>query len=714
MPTELTQHLLAGGLLTQEKAGAALGLKAAAGGALDTALLEQGGISELQILRALGEVSGYPPVNLAEFDFNREVAALIPPKIADQYGIVPLSLQGNTLHVACTYPVPKRALQEVSFLLNKRLELWVGLEVRIRDWIRSLYGLPISERLTSLLAALERAASQAAPSDRGPRELPMPDQPLTPDLVERLARSIVDEPIAAKASHPGARRKRNRHPLSRPRAAQATPEWTLAQAREMLKEAAKDREGIIDVALRFARRTFDFAAAFAVLRGTAIEWDTRGDGRETVHADRIYIPLDAASVFRTAAVTRKSYLGPVPADAFSHAFLKQLGRAPRAIFLFPVEVSSRLIAIFYGDCSQRPVSQRRLSDFVLFCQDLPAAFQELIIFRRQRAPAAAASAGRHRAPEGPPESIPAVVWTPEPQLPARARTAARPKRSPHDFDVLLRRLTSPDPEQRSQAVEELSRSPEESAHKLATHFPGPSGWSRLPVVEPPGADELGPIPAALCALGQPGARALAPLLDSANSDTRYFALLAAGSLPYPEVVDGVLRGLFDLQPEISSAARAAATALRGLPRFESSIQSIRQELASKDSLRRSLAARALGALHDRESIDGLIGLTSSEDQLCAQAAAEALREITRASFGTNSRQWTSWWAENRDRRRPEWLVVALRHKDFDLRLCAIQELAQAFDDNLGYFADAPPMERLAAVKRWEALIRRGRKHKLSG
>jgi len=818
--TELAQHLIAGGLLTPEQAGAALGAKESAGGALDTALLEQGAVSELQILRALAEVSGYPPVNLADFVVNRDVAALIPPKIADRFGIVPLSVQGNILHVACCYPAPKRELQEVGFLLNKHLELWVGLEVRIRDWIRSLYGLPISARLASLLASLESGSkSLAAPSDQAPREGMTLEQALTHDLVERLARTIVDEPIVA-SGRPTAREQGDQkaspeplgpslppssweiddpapgqanghlslahhsiHPLPSPsklpgpalgempitrygeRDPQAIPEWTLEQARAMLKESAKERAAIIDIALRFARRAFDFAAAFAVLRGTATLWDARGEVVEALQTERVCIPLDASSVFRTVAITRRSYVGPVPADALSSAFLKQLARSPRAIFLFPVEVSSRLVAIFYGDCSKRPLSQRRLADFILFCQDLPAAFQELIVFRRGNANSTpgAPAAGRKETQEWPVESIPSVVWTPEPDPPeqeigrelitpklpgrnpvrsdslrasrssfatfnprsgelagatelspgsARAdsltTTPVGRKRLPADFGSLLRRLTGPDPEQRSEAMAELSRFPEESANKLALHFPGPSGWSRLPVFDAPEADELGPIPAALSRLGEAGARALAPLLDSRNSDTRYFALLAAGSLPYPDLVDGVLRGLFDLEPDISSAARAAATALRRLPRFEASMRSIRQELAARDPLRRSLAARALGVLHDRESIDGLIGLTSSEDQLCAQAAAEALREITKASFGTNSRQWTSWWAENRERRRTEWLVTALRHRDPDLRLSAIEELAQAFNDNLGYFADGPAAEREAAVKRWEALIREGR------
>ncbi|HLL45132.1 MAG TPA: HEAT repeat domain-containing protein, partial [Longimicrobiaceae bacterium] len=416
--------------------------------------------------------------------------------------------------------------------------------------------------------------------------------------------------------------------------------------------------------------------------------------------------------------------GPLPPDALTRHYLELFGRlAPRTVFLYPVEVKGRLVAILYGDCGQKPMSQRRLSDFILFCQDLASAFQELILFRKQRVAELRAPEDVEEltidvdVPAATPAPAPAVVaglgWSPffgrggtsgsvgrAAALPPRAQS--QEERPPPDFTPLLRRLTGPDAAQRSNAMVELARSPEASARVLAQHFPGPTAWSRLPVVELPEADELGPIPGALSRLGRPAAHALAPLLDSPDADTRYFALLTAGSLPYVELVDGVLRGLFDLEPDISSAARVAAAALKQLPRLDAALRELRLELSGKDPLRRSLAARALGSLHDREAIEGLIQLTGGGDEMCAQAAAEALREVTRMTFGLDTRVWKAWWAENRSRRRADWLITALRHRELDVRLAAIEELSRALNDTLGYYADAPEAERDAAVRRWEA------------
>lgn len=991
MPQRLAQHLIARGLLPARVVDEALRRLGREGGTLDTVLLEAGAVSEAGILQAISDVSGVRLVNLADFEPNTEAGPLMPLKMAKQLNVVPLSVDGNALHLACAYPLQPSQLKDVGFLLGKKLELWVSLECRVRDWQQALYGEPLEPRYAKLLAQLDPSRQAVAPAPAKPTI----DDSVSPDVLDRIAKGIVEEPLLltqpkpkasrakpkievldeaprlgdegdpptsvieitayerfAKSGHeetaaappldehshtrvmdlgqygafakqvstaaeateaprpsaptpppkisfpggvlpprrdappprkttgpvsfvqpaqpprPSAERvvppvsKRDApvitsapaqpvtdtsrdvtvrvaappeaRPLSRPEtsfslpkpgsdafseaAAQlergapeaarrfsglestapdvgarleneveplqvadapdaaptppdhshvadapppaplprdeldfsevnevvsATPppvpfvppeppnqlvarapaaprddintapppaidfgqsgilqappglaastatEWSLAQARAALKTAVSDRDALINVVLEYARRTFEYVGAFAVMRGAAVGWDARGEG-ELAAIRQLAIPLDAASVFRTVSLTRGSYVGPLPPDALSQHYLALLGRMPRTVFVWPVEVQSRLVAIIYGDCGARPISQRRLADFILFCQDLPSAFHELILYRKQN------------------PRVPQHLTSAEGLLPSTEATASEGSgQAPTDadwFNGLITLLTGPDAAERSMAMMELMKTPDASAQALAQAFPGPTGWSRLPVVELPEPDELGPVPGALARLGQPAAVAVAPLLDSSDSDTRYLALLTAGSLKYPEVVDGVLRGLFDFEPDLSSAARAAAAALRYLPHFVNRLPALRQELASSDSLRRSLAARAVGGLHDRDSVEALINLAGSDDDLCATSAGDALKEITRAGFGTNASGWTQWWAGRRDKRRIEWLVEALDADDFDLRLAAIEELSRTFGDNFGYFADGPERERESALARWKNVI----------
>src|SRR5262249_60662379 len=109
-----------------------------------------------------------------------------------------------------------------------------------------------------------------------------------------------------------------------------------------------------------------------------------GEGAEALAVAQVSFPLDVPSVFRTAALAHSCYAGPVPGDALTRQVLDALSRSPRSLFVFPVEVRGRLVAVLYGDREERPVSQRRLSELILFCQDLGPAFAELIVLRKQR------------------------------------------------------------------------------------------------------------------------------------------------------------------------------------------------------------------------------------------------------------------------------------------------------------------------------------------
>lgn len=755
MTARLEDVLVSRGLLSTERAAEALRDHALGGGQLDTVLLELGGLSERELLSALAEAADVQPLHLADYEPNVAVAVELPADIAERLEVVPVSVEGTTLHVASAFPVPELELQALGTLRQRPIVPWVAVSARVRDWLQVLYGLPMPAREAAVLAALEphRPLPTLKPAPAASVGLA---EGLT--LEELLAREILgvqslelppppapeakpEAPpvaVALKERKPEERAKTEREfpmlgtaafPLAPPaapakaKASQPVVEWTLEEARSALRSVTSDRDAIKDVTLRFGRRTFDYLAAFAVVRGKAVGWDALGEGADKSLLQQLSVPLDAPSLFRTVALAHAAYAGPAPMDALSRDVLYKMRRAPRTVFLHPVEVKGRLVAMVYGDRAGKPVSQRRLADFRLFCQELSVAFSELLVSRRQLgSPAKAPTPEPRPAPPEPPSAAasapvaavaPALGWAPSVRasMDSLGRATTRPgpgqaegDRPPPDFRPLLARLLGTEPAERARAMVEFARTPEPSARVLASAFPGPTAWSRRVVEELPEADELGPVPGALFRLGRSGASALAPLLDAPSADTRYFALLTAGNLPFPEVVPGVLRGVFDLIPELSSAARLAARALRRLPRFESAMPSLRQELAARDPMRRILAARTLGALRDRQAVEGLIGLTGSDDVLCGTAAAEALAEITRASFGTTRRAWVAWWAENRRRSRTQWLLGALRHPDVLVRRAAAEELSSALGETLGYSADAPEGTRELAVHRWELAL----------
>ena len=731
MTERLEEHLVARGLLSQERADDALRSQALVGGAMDTLLLEMGAIREQDLVTALGEMSGLQPIYLADYVPNPAMASALPREDAERLNLAPLSDEDGMLHVAVAYPVPMRGLEALVRKLGRSVAPWVSTDVRVRAWRSQIYGIPLPARDASLLGTLgptleERLATemaeQAARSVAGepvplvnPRPEPEPPPPPAPAAGEAAAAEsaepagslleALEAGVAAaepelpswQPESPRARAQRRTRDAATDGAHGREPvvDWTLSEARTALRAVAGDREGLKDVVLRYARRTFDFVAAFAVVRGAAMGWDARGEGAEEVSIQQVSFPLDVPSVFRTAALAHSCYAGPVPGDPRTREVLATLRRSPRSVFVFPVEVRGRLVAVLYGDRGERAVSQRRLSELILFCQDLGQAFAELIVLRKQR---------RFSDDDPPPGRTDAPRLDGALRRTPESLDRAPPPAALGDLGPVLERLVGSDAAARAAAISELTRAPDAAARALAAEFPGPSAWSRVPVQELPAPDELGPVPAGLARLGAAGARALVRFLDAQEPDVRYVALLTAGSLPHPELVPGVLRGLFDPEPDLSSAARAAATALRRLPRFQAALPDLRQELVAKEPARRVLAARALGMLHDRASVEGLIGLTASDDALSAQAAAEALIEITRASFGTSTHAWMAWWAENKGRRRVQWLLAALRNPEPWLRSVAAEELSSALGDTLGYSPDAPELERSKAIGRWEQAL----------
>src|SRR5215510_11225018 len=267
MPARLTEHLMARALLSAEQAAAALESMGQRGGALDTALLEQAPLSEAELLRALSEVSGQRTLDLFGFELKREASSPVQQQLAEQLGLVPLWEEPDAAHLGCVYPPSESSLQQISSLLKKRVEAWICLEVRIRDWLGALYGAPLSDRHLSLLDRLNGA--RGMPARRWPiaaySEATTLEGTLRRELGGRLppAEGGYCAPISLEllSPFPGGH---------------VESEWTFPQARTALKQATKDRDNIIQVALRFARQTFEFSAVFAMLRGAANLWAVRG------------------------------------------------------------------------------------------------------------------------------------------------------------------------------------------------------------------------------------------------------------------------------------------------------------------------------------------------------------------------------------------------------------------------------------------------------
>jgi hypothetical protein len=155
----------------------------------------------------------------------------------------------------------------------------------------------------------------------------------------------------------------------------------------------------------------------------------------------------------------------------------------------------------------------------------------------------------------------------------------------------------------------------------------------------------------------------------------------------------------DADPAVSSAARAALGSLRRDPAARQAGEKLRRALLSGIAARAIRAAHALGALRDTDAIPLLIQALESDPET-AQAAAEALAEITLQRLGPDARKWLAWWKQNRGRGRADWLFSGLTHPDRETRLAASLELSQAAPPPVVYTADMPTSDRERAARAW--------------
>src|SRR2546423_1308230 len=98
------------------------------GDRLGLALVRSGVLSEEELTRFLSRQYGVPAVNLAEFEIEPEVIALVPRDVARRHRVIPMSRAGGALIVATADPSNLAALDDLKFLTSYNIEVAVASE----------------------------------------------------------------------------------------------------------------------------------------------------------------------------------------------------------------------------------------------------------------------------------------------------------------------------------------------------------------------------------------------------------------------------------------------------------------------------------------------------------------------------------------------------------------------------------------------------------
>ena len=172
-------------VLSAESVDRGLALQGTSGARLGAVLVELGVLSDRLLAEALAEQLGLPLAELGEQIPQQAALSLMAASVAREHMIVPLSLEGDVLHIAVAEPTPdiQRIAQtltgrqvavsiaprsDVLHALNRSYRALGDIEVQVAAFTKSLKGRPAAqvfetgvERDSPVVTIVERILTQA-------------------------------------------------------------------------------------------------------------------------------------------------------------------------------------------------------------------------------------------------------------------------------------------------------------------------------------------------------------------------------------------------------------------------------------------------------------------------------------------------------------------------------------------------------------------------
>jgi hypothetical protein len=167
--------LLSRGKITEDQLQRALQHQQFFGGRLGSSLIKLGHIDEDVLGAYLSDVAGAPYAPPGRLEaVPPEVVALVPARLASQYRVIPLELEGRRLRLAMRDPKDLIALDEIAFLTGMIIEPYVATDFRIQQALQRYYQVGAG---TQPLEVAPVAAPLFAPPGARRTPAPKPEEP---------------------------------------------------------------------------------------------------------------------------------------------------------------------------------------------------------------------------------------------------------------------------------------------------------------------------------------------------------------------------------------------------------------------------------------------------------------------------------------------------------------------------------------------------------
>ncbi len=187
--------LIANKIISQEQLNTALADQKKSGRKLGRVLIENGFLSEDQLLNFLSQQLNIPYIDLKRFNYKAEVVRLIPEAHARRFRAIALEEKPDGLLVGMADPTDIFAYDELARVLRRPLRLAVVKEAELLKTVDRVYRR--TEEISGLAAELEQELTAAGGVDLG--ELAATEG-LTDAPVVKLLQSMFEDAMQVNAS----------------------------------------------------------------------------------------------------------------------------------------------------------------------------------------------------------------------------------------------------------------------------------------------------------------------------------------------------------------------------------------------------------------------------------------------------------------------------------------------------------------------------------
>jgi hypothetical protein len=407
----LGAFLVEKGVISGEQLEQALQAQVVYGGRLGTNMVELGLFELDQLAEYLAALSELPiaPTEWVETPDPKAID-LLPSDMAERHGVLPLHVEGTTLHVAMLDPGDARVLGALTRATGRSIRPYLLPELRLLYALERHLGIARPVRFVNVAKKLERIRREAAAvQDDRPEEVRLREAlgigPLGQgeDLIDESSFAALHQRLAsarefaaggpaegteAVASDAEAHAELALDDLVRTEGRVQRTEVPVAElpndalALEALLDAATDRESAGRAAIALSRLHVATAALLVVHRGMVMGLFGDGGGLAS-RIEAVLVPIDADSVLARAA-HGEPYRGAPPKGALDARVLRALGRADaREIAVLPILLRDRVVNLLYVDAGEKAIAETALGALQALTLCVERTYERLILSRKK-------------------------------------------------------------------------------------------------------------------------------------------------------------------------------------------------------------------------------------------------------------------------------------------------------------------------------------------